>query len=57
QEKTWIYSLINESINKHNKLSEAWDPILFKVKQQIQRKLQLLQQQQQQRQQPSTNKN
>ncbi|CAF4351018.1 unnamed protein product, partial [Rotaria socialis] len=55
QEKTWIYSLINESINKHNKLSEAWDPILFKVKQQIQRKLQLLQQQQ--RQQPSTNKN
>ncbi|CAF4373234.1 unnamed protein product [Rotaria sp. Silwood2] len=48
KEKSWsrrkvkesIYSLINDSINKHDNLSEAWDPILFKVKQQIQRKIQ-----------------
>ncbi|CAF1340803.1 unnamed protein product [Rotaria sp. Silwood1] len=48
QEKSWnkrriketIYSLINDSINKHDRLSEAWDPILFKVKQQIHRKIQ-----------------
>ncbi|CAM4845408.1 unnamed protein product [Rotaria magnacalcarata] len=61
QEKSWnkrkikesIYSLINESINKHDNLSEAWDPILFKVKQQIQRKIQ----HQQQKQQLSTNNN
>jgi hypothetical protein len=59
QEKNWnkrrikeaIYSLVNNSINKHDNLIEAWDPILFKTKQQIQRKIQ------QQRQQQSNNKN
>jgi hypothetical protein len=48
QEKNWskrkikeaIYSLVNNSINKHDNLIEAWDPILFKAKKQIQRKIQ-----------------
>jgi hypothetical protein len=56
QEKNWnkrrvkeaVYSLVNNSINKHDNLIEAWDPILFKTKQQIQRKIQQQKQQQQQ---------
>jgi uncharacterized protein YifE (UPF0438 family) len=48
QEKNWkkrkikeaIYALVNNSINKHDNLIKAWDPILFKAKQQIQRKIQ-----------------
>ena len=54
QEKNWckrkvkesIYSSINEAVNKRDTISEAWDPILYKAKQQIKRKIQLQQQKQ-----------
>jgi hypothetical protein len=54
QEKNWakrkikesIYSSINEAVNKCITLSEAWDPILYKAKQQIKRKIQLQRQKQ-----------
>ena len=38
--KETIYSQLNQSINKRGELSEAWDPILYKMKQQIIRKTQ-----------------
>ena len=38
--KEAIYSIISESINTHDEINEAWTPILYKVKQQIKRKIQ-----------------
>ncbi|CAF1371595.1 unnamed protein product, partial [Rotaria sp. Silwood1] len=41
--KEAIYSIISESINTHDEINAAWAPILYKVKDQIQRKIQLSQ--------------
>ncbi|CAF1545313.1 unnamed protein product [Adineta ricciae] len=49
QEKTWtkrrlkeaIYSKINKSINKHDDINEAWNPIMHKAEDQIKRKIKL----------------
>ncbi|CAF1126020.1 unnamed protein product [Adineta steineri] len=47
QEKNWqkrrikeaLYSKINKSINKHDDISEAWNPILYKAEEQLKRKI------------------
>jgi hypothetical protein len=39
--KEAIYSIICESINTHDEINAAWTPILYKVKEQIQRKIKL----------------
>ena len=38
--KEAIYSIINKSINTHDEINAAWTPILYKTKEQIQRKIQ-----------------
>jgi hypothetical protein len=39
--KEAIYSIISKSINTHDEINAAWIPILYKAKEQIQRKIQL----------------
>ncbi|CAF5009225.1 unnamed protein product, partial [Rotaria sp. Silwood1] len=41
--KETIYSKLNKSINKHDTINEAWNPILYKSKQYIERKIRLSQ--------------
>jgi hypothetical protein len=38
--KETIYSKINQSINKHDIINEAWTPVINKAKQYIERKIQ-----------------
>jgi hypothetical protein len=41
--KEAIYSIISQSINTHDGINAAWTPLLYKAKEQIQRKIQLSQ--------------
>ncbi|CAF1328589.1 unnamed protein product [Adineta steineri] len=39
--KESIYSIISQSFDTHGETNPAWEPILYKTKKQIQRKIQL----------------